>query len=38
VPRRASAPGHPLRDAVGEDDGVLDAIARYCIDQIGRDA
>ncbi|EDT05643.1 sirohydrochlorin chelatase [Burkholderia ambifaria] len=24
--------------AVGEDDGVLDAIARYCIDQIGRNA
>ena len=34
---RAVHPGVEIRcaTAVGEDDGVLDAIARYCIDQIG---
>ena len=34
---RAVHPGVETRcaTAVGEDDGVLDAIARYCIDQIG---
>ncbi|MDW9243001.1 cbiX family protein [Burkholderia cepacia] len=33
---RAAHPGIEIRcaTAVGEDDGVLDAIARYCIDQI----
>ena len=37
---RAVHPGVEIRcaTAVGEDDGVLDAIARYCIDQIGDDA
>ncbi|HKT63257.1 sirohydrochlorin chelatase [Burkholderia sp. 22313] len=37
---RAAHPGVEIRcaTAVGEDDGVLDAIARYCIEQIGRDA
>ncbi|EJO51264.1 CbiX/SirB N-terminal domain-containing protein [Burkholderia multivorans] len=37
---RAAHPGVEIRcaTAVGEDDGVLDAIARYCIDQLERDA
>ncbi|MGS0896617.1 sirohydrochlorin chelatase [Burkholderia stagnalis] len=37
---RAAHPGVEIRcaTAVGEDDGVLDAIARYCVDQIGGDA
>ncbi|HIH2746692.1 TPA: sirohydrochlorin chelatase [Burkholderia lata] len=37
---RAAHPGVEIRcaTAVGEDDGVLDAIARYCIDQVGDDA
>lgn len=37
---RAVHPGVEIRcaTAVGEDDGVLDAIARYCIGQIGDDA
>nr|WP_175801169.1 CbiX/SirB N-terminal domain-containing protein [Burkholderia anthina] len=37
---RAAHPGVEIRcaTAVGEDDGVLDAIARYCVDQLGRDA
>ncbi|MBY4834266.1 sirohydrochlorin chelatase [Burkholderia dolosa] len=37
---RAAHPGIEIRcaTAVGEDDRVLDAIARYCLDQIGRDA
>ncbi|PRH19749.1 sirohydrochlorin chelatase [Burkholderia multivorans] len=37
---RAAHPGVEIRcaTAVGEDDGVLDAIARYCIDQLQRDA
>ncbi|HEF4778078.1 TPA: CbiX/SirB N-terminal domain-containing protein [Burkholderia multivorans] len=37
---RAAHPGVEIRcaAAVGEDDGVLDAIARYCIDQLERDA
>ncbi|NTY38872.1 sirohydrochlorin chelatase [Burkholderia diffusa] len=37
---RATHPGVEIRcaTAVGEDDGVLDAIARYCIDRIGDDA
>lgn len=34
---RAAHPGVEIRcaTAVGEDDGVLDAIARYCLDQAG---
>ncbi|OXI69458.1 cobalamin biosynthesis protein CbiX [Burkholderia sp. AU28863] len=34
---RAAHPGVEIRcaTAVGEDDGVLDAVARYCIDQLG---
>ncbi|CAN0646478.1 sirohydrochlorin chelatase [Burkholderia cepacia] len=37
---RAAHPGIEIRcaTAVGEDDGVLDAIARYCIDQIDGNA
>ncbi|WP_261539048.1 sirohydrochlorin chelatase [Burkholderia multivorans] len=37
---RAAHPGVEIRcaTAVGEDDGVLDAIARYCIDELERDA
>ncbi|PRH48497.1 sirohydrochlorin chelatase [Burkholderia multivorans] len=37
---RAAHPGVEIRcaTAVGEDDGVLDAIARYCIEQLERDA
>jgi len=37
---RAAHPGVEIRcaTAVGEDDGVLDAIARYCMDQLERDA
>ncbi|WP_175728371.1 sirohydrochlorin chelatase [Burkholderia ambifaria] len=37
---RAAHPNVEIRcaTAVGEDDGVLDAIARYCIDQLGRNA
>ncbi|KPJ31219.1 cobalamin biosynthesis protein CbiX [Burkholderia multivorans] len=37
---RAAHPGVEIRcaTAAGEDDGVLDAIARYCIDQLERDA
>jgi len=37
---RAAHPGVEIRcaTAVGEDDGVLDPIARYCIDQLERDA
>ncbi|AIO33767.1 cobalamin biosynthesis protein CbiX [Burkholderia pseudomultivorans] len=36
---RAAHPGVEIRcaTAVGEDDGVLDAIARYCLDQLGSD-
>ncbi|MGU7781767.1 sirohydrochlorin chelatase [Burkholderia sp. PU8-34] len=37
---RAAHPGVEIRctTAVGEDDGVLDAIARYCLEQSGDDA
>ncbi|MET3554384.1 CbiX/SirB N-terminal domain-containing protein [Burkholderia sp. 567] len=37
---RAAHPNVEIRcaTAVGEDDGVLDAIARYCIDQLDRNA
>ncbi|KWZ36734.1 sirohydrochlorin chelatase [Burkholderia anthina] len=37
---RAAHPGVDIRcaTAVGEDDGVLDVVARYCVDQISGDA
>ncbi|WP_321860212.1 CbiX/SirB N-terminal domain-containing protein [Burkholderia cenocepacia] len=37
---RAAHPGVEIRcaTAVGEDDGVLDAVARYCVEQLGDDA
>ncbi|MCG0577202.1 CbiX/SirB N-terminal domain-containing protein, partial [Burkholderia cenocepacia] len=37
---RAAHPGVEIRcaTAVGEDDGVLDAVARYCVGQLGGDA